>query len=323
MKKVLRKRVELGLDDPCWRNERFRFSYVFEKSNLKESLRLSGLIYPPWGIEEKGSLVLVSGWKRVLLLQELGWSTIPVEVKKERDIISIWQQLILENKSHRELSLVDKAFILKKVMAHGVDQEKIIQNFCGWLDIPPQMSWVERYVRITELDKASLEFIYQKKLPEYIIRFWLEYSAEERQLLIPWLVPLSQNKIKEVLEWLKEIALRDNLTPEQIVADFNRSSSTEEVSKSLAPPAEAFRDYLRQKRYPAYTQALARYKSILREIGWPENIELSPFPYFEKDEFQVSFTFSNEKEFRKKVDQLVKLSKTSGIKKIFFFQKND
>ncbi|MCD6193843.1 MAG: hypothetical protein J7L26_10295, partial [Candidatus Aminicenantes bacterium] len=153
--------------------------------------------------------------------------------------------------------------------------------------------------------------------------FWLEYSAEERQLLIPWLVPLSQNKIKEVLEWLKEIALRDNLTPEQIVADFNRSSSTEEVSKSLAPPAEAFRDYLRQKRYPAYTQALARYKSILREIGWPENIELSPFPYFEKDEFQVSFTFSNEKEFRKKVDQLVKLSKTSGIKKIFFFQKND
>lgn len=323
MKKPLKKRIELQLDDPCWQDERFRFSYVFEKTTLKESLRLSGLICPPWGIEEKGSLVLVSGWKRVLLLKELGWPSVPVEVKEEEDIISIWQQLILENQSHRQLSLVDKAFIFKKVMAQGIEKEKIIQNFCIWLDIPPQISWVERYARIAELERASLEFIHQKQLPEYVVRLWLEFTPEERRLLLPWLPRLSQSKIKEILEWIREISLRDGLSPEQILVDFYRSYSVEDGPESSPAAPEIFRKYLREKRYPTYSQAVSHFNTILKEMSWPEDIELSPFPYFEKDEFQVSFTFSDEKEFREKVSRLAELSNTEDIKKIFFFKKND
>jgi|Deesub1362B_J571_1020462.scaffolds.fasta_scaffold00006_99 hypothetical protein len=312
--------MTISLNDPCFQDESFRFSYVFDGQDLKESLLLTGLIYPPWGIGQKGQFLLVSGWKRVLTARELGWKTIPVLVAEETDREKIWQRLILENKAHRQLSLVDKAFIIKKMVQMGISKEKVVKEGCSWLDIPPRIDWVKVYIQIAELDFETLQLIYDKRLPEFIVRFLFGYTTEERLLLLPWLRRLSQSKIKEVLESLKEMALRDHLQPEQIVADFKKSCPPEEMAGHISQVAEKFRIYLQEKRFPHYCQTMSQFKSILTEIGWPQEIKITPFPYFEKDEFQVSFSFSKESEFRDKVIKLFALAKTRAVKKLFFLK---
>jgi len=313
------KTINLSLNNPAFQDERFRFSYIFAQDDLKTSLLLSGLIYPPWGIEEKkGKFILVSGWKRVVVARELGWKEIPFLVIQETKPEIIWVKLIAENKAHRQLQMVDKAFIIKKMLKMGISRERIKKGICSLLEIPPLVEWISFYEHLAELERETIKVIAAKNLPEYIVRLLFDYAQEERQALIPWLEHLSQNKIKEVLENLQEIALRDQLRPAQIISAFRALEGDRKGEKDLARQAEKWREHLKEKRFPCIQATFLKFQSLLKEINWPPEIEIKPSPFFERNDLRVSFEFTNENELKHMASKLLTLSQNKKIKQLFF-----
>lgn len=306
--------INIPLKNIAFQDERFRFSYIFKKDDLKASLLLSGLIYPPWGIAEKrGKFILVSGWKRVIVTRELGWKEIPFLVEKETEPERIWQKLIVENKAHRQLHVVDKAFIINKMIKMGINREIIIEKICPLLESPPLLDWINFYEKLAKLERETLEFIYEKELPEFVVNLLFGFSSEERKSLLPLCKYLSLNKTKEVLENLQEIALRDHLRPGQIISEFKASIDQKEGERDLAQQAEKWREFLKEKRFPYYQNMLNKFHSLLNKINWPSEIEIKPSPYFEKDEYRVSFSIKSENDLKKKAKKLLNIGNEKNI----------
>ena len=59
------------------------------------------------------------------------------------------------------------------------------------------------------------------------------------------------------------------------------------------------------------------FESLLRKIDWPDEIAISPSPFFEEENFTVTFDFENEKQLKASLLKLDELSARRDFSKIF------
>jgi hypothetical protein len=74
---------------------------------------------------------------------------------------------------------------------------------------------------------------------------------------------------------------------------------------------------LRKKRYPALSSMQDSFESLLRKMDWPEEIRISPSPFFETENFTVTFDFENEQGLKASLLKLEELSARRDFAEIF------
>jgi ParB family chromosome partitioning protein len=303
---------ELDLEDT-----RFRISEFFSSDRLALSIKKIGLLHPLLVTLREGRFVLVSGWKRLSACLRLGISSAPVHILDEPDDLKAFLFALYENLAWPEFPLLEKAEIVARLLTFGMAKSRIMKNFLPLLQVPPTAFYLESLLSISRLGPDPKKAIAGKNLPFQIARMLVEFQAEDLERIIPLLLPLGQNKQKEVLEDLLEISKRKNVSPRDIL---ERQGIQAILQSSKWPPvqkSERVRLALRRERFPHLTAWEESFQSALRELGWPKGISLEPAPYFETDDLEASFRFSDEREFRAHLQKLLEVSSRQEFQKIF------
>ena len=311
------KKEKLSIDDISLKDERFRISYYFPLDELILSIKKIGLINPPLVAFRDKHIILVSGWKRVLACAELAITHIPVFLIEEEDELEIFLKAFYENLATREFSLLDKAEILNRLKRFGEDEQNIVRHYMPLLNIPRTLPYLDSLMAISQLEPEAKRFIQEKSMPLLPASLLAEFNPEERRLLFPLLSPLGQNKKKEILENLQDISRRIGTPAEKILSaqEILKIQSSEKLSS--LQKAEKVRFLLKRKRYPAFSSWEESFESLLKKMRWPKEITIRPTPYFEDEEFSVTFSFENKEKFNANLLKLQELASREEFSKIF------
>jgi hypothetical protein len=311
------KKKQLALKEINLKEERFRTSYHFSLQKLKLSLEKIGLLHPPLVTLQDNRFILVSGWKRVLACLELSFTAIPVYVIEKENELQTFLLALYENLGTREFSPMEKAEILARLKKFGEDEKKIIRHFLPLLDIPQTLSHLDAYLAFSRFGPEMKRAVHEKNMPFSSLKLLTGFTRQEQKLLLPLLLPLGQNKQKEILEDLLEIALRNDVPAQSML--LSGEIKTIQANETLTPlqRADKIRSLLREKRYPVYTSWKESFDSLLNKMKWPREITVNPSPFFEEDNFTVIFSFESQEQFKTSLLKLKELSSRDEFLEIF------
>jgi len=288
------KREKLDIKEIFLKDERFRTSYHFSLEKPKLSLKEVGLLHPPLVALRNDRFILVSGWKRILACVELSLSPLPVLITEEKDDLKTFLMAFYENLATREFSLLEKAEILASLKRLGEDEKRIIQHYLPLLDIPATLSHLDSYLSFSQFEPEVKKAIHEKNMSFLSVKPLVELSSQERERLLPLLLPLGQNKRRELLEDILEVSRMNNTPVQKTLLSPEIQAVQESETLTLLQKADRTLLLLRKKRYPALSSMQDSFESLLRKMDWPEEIRISPSPFFEEEDFTVRFSFKNE-----------------------------
>jgi hypothetical protein len=314
------KKENLSHNKIFLKDERFRISYYFDLEKLVTSIREIGLLNPPLVTRRNGRFILVSGWKRVMACLNLSLSPIPVLVVQGKGELETFLIAFYENLATGEFSLVEKVEIIAILKKFSEEEKKIVCHYLPLLDIPPTLSHLDSYLAFSQFEPELKKFIHEKNLPFSLAELFSEFSTSERKRLLPLVLPLSQNKMTEFLESLKEISRRDELPVRRILASKEAKDILGSRRLSSLQKADRIRLVLRKKRYPNLSSWEESFDSLRKKMRWPREITLSPTPYFEEKRLSVDFNFENQEEFKASLLKLEELASKREFSELFKFK---
>lgn len=311
------KKINIALNDIFLEDEMFRISYFFSLEKLIPSLKKVGLISPPLVTIRGKRFILVSGWKRVLACLKISLSPIPVFVIEKENDLNTFLMAFYENLASREFSLLEKAEILSKLKKFGEDEKKIVRHYMPLLDIPSTLSHFDSFAAFSQFEPEVKKVIHEKNMPFPSVKLLAGFTPRERKFLLPLLAPLGQNKRKEILEDMKEISKKNDVSPEKILSSKEILDILGAERTSPLQKADKIRFLLRKKRYPTLSAWNDSFDSLLRKLEWPKEIMIKPSQFFEGENFSITFSFKNQEELRASLLKLQELASREELSKIF------
>jgi len=298
------KYEDVALERIAFDDSRFRISFFFGLSELKRSIAEIGLINPPAVVLRSNRIVVVAGWKRAEACRRLSFPSIPCRILEEPSDLQAFHISLHDNIMTRELSICERAEILKKLQDFGVGEETLVTGYLPLLGIPATRIHLEAHLAAASFDSESKEFIHEENTPYPVLACLIGLSRSERKSVLPFLRHLGRNKQKELVEHLMEISRRDSVSIMSVLSAPEIETVIRSHFFSEQQKAERVRAILRRKRYPALTATTDSFLAAVKSIAWPENIAVEPPPFFESEDVSVKFSFRSSEEFGKKVEEL-------------------
>jgi ParB family chromosome partitioning protein len=304
------------IDDIDFSDQRYRISYFFSADRLVQSIKEVGLIYPPVVVDGGKSLIPVTGWKRLMVCRKLALAPLSVFVCNQKNDLINFRLALFENWAARDFDLVEKSEILSKLKKFMVKDEEVIRDYLPLLKVPPTFDYFVLFRKISKLSRKEKKNIFDGNMALPVVEQLVRFSPEERRLLFPFLLCLSQNKGKELLGNAKEVSLKKKIPVKVILASNRYKAVLDSTKLSLFQKAEKIRQLLKEDRFPQLSARQKAFESAKKNLSWPRDMDISATPYFEDDEIHVQFSFKNEENFFKKLSLLRKTAESEDLARL-------
>ncbi len=305
---------KIDLDD-----QTYRISCDNNITNIIDSIKKIGLINSCVLKKEKEKYIIVSGYKRIKALKQIGEKQVFAKVIKpegaKKDIDFLCAKIaIIENSFYRELNTIEllkAVFILNK----SLSIKEIALNSLFIFNHNLNMKIIENLLKVHDMDQKIHDLIIDKKLSMNNAVKLHKYESDiiNGFINIFQKVRMGQNKQSEIIVNCHEIARRDNinlvdlLTDKRILDIINQDNPDENFKGNL------LRSLLGKLRYPEMTKAYENLKTGIKALKIEPEIKLLPPDNFEGEKYSVSFDFRNIKEFEKNVLKLMSIYKNPSF----------
>ena len=301
------------------RDTTFLLSYGYNLNPIRQSIKQIGVLNPPiLRKRHNAAHQIICGYKRIRILKELGVISCPcilVPAKtgdKESLLLSLY-----DNTSHRELNVVEKSMAIDK-LKHYYSEEEIVHRFLPLLALHPHLTQLKIIEPLSTLEKEAKDALIEGRISEQTALLFSQTDRETRKVLFKFLsdLRLSVSSQAEVLEYISEIAARENLPVKKVVCASELQSLLGNKKWSQPQKGEAIRTYLRERRYPQFAAKEKKFKHDLTQLGLSSRIRLTPPPFFEGNRYQLTVNFEDLEELRKRLRELKSLFKNSALRNI-------
>lgn len=293
-------------DDTC------RLSLRIDPDALLVSIRTLGLINPPV-LRQRRDLKyqIVCGFRRIMACNSLGMREIKVRVLKESFTeVDALKLAILDNRSHRKLSVVEQAQGIQKLSAHLPRQNRleILSSLLGF----PENQKVFNKIKALSLLPVVIQAGVEDEIVSFEAAVDLNGFSHEDSLSFFELfrvLKLSQNKQREVITLVQEIALREYLKPGEVLQSEEIRTILERPELNKNEKGSKARAYLKRRRFPTLAKTEERFSKELKALKLNEHIKITAPPYFEGGPHKLRMTFKSMKDFnecRKTLDAMAK-----------------
>lgn len=123
--------------------------------------------------------------------------------------------------------------------------------------------------------------------------------------------------MRDLMDWLEEIALRDRLTIEAILATQPISEIESNPRLGRADKVKRIKEAVRRLRFPRLAQTEESIRARIQELKLHPGIRLTAPPGLEGGRLRVELSASTSEELKGLTDKLAAATNTNTVKEIF------
>jgi len=300
-------------DDTC------RLSLRTDSDALVASIRDVGLINPPI-LRQRQDLKyqIVCGFRRIKACQSLGWHEIRARVLlgdlPELDLLKL---AILDNRSHRPLNVIEQARGIEKLSAH-IPSRNRLEVLASVLGFPPNQKVFGKLSKLCRLPESIQAGVLDETITFEAAVDLHELSPEDALSFFDLFkgLKLSQNKQREVITLVQEIAIREDLQPGHVLQSKEIRTIMDQPELNQNEKGLKVRAYLKQRRFPMLAKAEEWFSKERKALKLNEHVHLTPPPYFEGGPYTIRMTFKSMKDFDERCKTLDAMAKNPALRRL-------
>lgn len=169
------------------------------------------------------------------------------------------------------------------------------------------------------IDERILRYGKEKGFHAHTLERWLNLAEPDREAilgLVQCLKP-SENHLRDFLDWLDEISLRDGLSPRDVLSGepLVRISSDPRLSRS--DKLKRIKEEVRRLRFPRLSRIEDAIQQTVRDMRLSSRIQVIIPPGLEGVTVTVQVKASTHEELKRLVGEVEKASETEAMREIF------
>lgn len=291
-------------------DDSYRITFSPDLESLKRSIKAVGVIQP-LNVRHtpEGTYQIVTGYKRVLAMQELERQSVPVLVHEPNDLSPtqafLWN--LHDNATARPLNLIEQSIAIRKlVQFYSMPEEDIVKNFLPLMNQDPSFKILHQLVSLDSLTEPMKKHVIKTSIALSSASRIAEFSPSTQQALMQVLVKIqpSTNKLNELLSLLREISARDAISVEEILTRYQLLQVVADPAATSVDKVTALRQALRGIRLPQLTERQKMLADLIQGLELPDAAKLVADPYFENKNMKLEYQFSHPSELTSLVKKI-------------------
>jgi ParB/RepB/Spo0J family partition protein len=312
MERIMRTVEHIPLTTIDLEDETFLITFMPDLKLLQASIKLVGLL-EPLILREKTDKTyqIVCGFKRIEALRLLAIAEAAAFVYPQGELDDLQAlALTIGHNITRPLNLVEKAQALAKLLSFGVSEREVIDRYLPLFSFQPHMRILKQVLDLLALEKGLQEYLVQEKLSLAAAARLLDLDQQGQKSMIPLLLTLrpGENRIKEIISFLREISLRDDVSISALLAKHDIVAILADVRTPCPQRLEQVRRIIKQMRFPLLTEMEQKFAAYKQSLSLPPQISFHPPPFFEGEEFRMELRFKEFHSFRNLVSRLCRIA---------------
>ncbi|MBF0100401.1 MAG: hypothetical protein HQK77_05780 [Desulfobacterales bacterium] len=310
-------------------DEMFRISLDCDHTDLKSSIDSFGLISHPivlhQNINQFKSYRIVCGFKRIAACLSLGFPTVDVKSLRFNDVdeksihLTCIQLSIEDCVFQRKLNIVEQASVVGKLFVLIGTQSQWQDTASSILKIQQNPLYIEKLLRIDKLPLPVKQWVVQERI-SFNTAIALSELESELSIQLADLfaeLMLSVNKQNELLTLIKEIAIRDGCTIQNVLEHGEMKTIMDNPDQNRNERTQSIRHYLKKRRFPEISKHIEAFDHILKTIKLSSKIKITPPEYFEGNTYMMQIQFRNWNELVNHKDTIERILSHNDFKKWF------
>ncbi|GIX46767.1 MAG: hypothetical protein KatS3mg131_0978 [Candidatus Tectimicrobiota bacterium] len=295
---------EIDLDDHA-----FVVTYRPPLQELERSVARAGVLTPVHlrAFPGKAQLQVVCGYKRLLACQQTGRQQVPALVHQALSEEEALWLAVHDNLGTRAFNAVEKGRILRRLRdAFGYSPGRLAEEVCPLLTLPPRRDTVEAYCTLAALEEPLPAAVVEGALPLEAALWIGRHQGADREALLALFtgLKLSSSRARELATFIDEICRRERCSAAALLQRLGVTAVLAEAGLDGPQKLERVRRLLYEARYPQLSAHEQRFREALRRLRLPPQVSLRPPPYFEGQQYQVSFPFGTRQELARIAERL-------------------
>jgi hypothetical protein len=301
------------------------FSFDTPVDSLKKSIEELGIIHPVTLSQVDNRFRIICGHKRIKIVSQLKINKIPAIILCPAPSEESMMMLNLsENQFSNYYSDIEKGVILSKLYAVKIPEMRIIEKYMPMLALEKSKKLLSDYLSANELTTGLKTLLHKMNIPLRIFSVFFGWSdqsnlAAERffSILRPGI-----NKWRDLLEWIEEISIRDEITPSNL---FELPELQSIINQhDLAPNVryERIREVLYSRRYPILSELRVRLARSLDGLKLDDKTRVHVQDSFESDDIRIEMKFRTREDFVNQLEKLVRASDSEALDELIHIFKN-
>jgi len=293
-------------------DETFSVNFMPDLQRLRSSIEEIGLIQPVLLKKKTNGYRIISGFRRISVMKELGKSEVESRVfeEKETDEFRLFSLSLHENSITRGFNAVEKAIALDKLIHRfQIEPSVVIKGFLPSLALEPNEKILNTYLSLARMEDEIKQYVLREEVSRSNIRRLSALTSDDRRAFLSFVSPLKlgENRLREVLTLLEEISRRNRCTTNDIGRrpEIQAILSQEELTPSQK--TERIKKVLMNLRYPKMHQLEEAFDKKRKDLNLPSDILLHHQPFFEGKGLRVEFQFETKEEYRAILSTLSRL----------------
>jgi ParB family chromosome partitioning protein len=293
-------------------DETFSVNFMPDLQRLRSSIEEIGLIQPVLLKRKLNGYQIVSGFRRISVMKELGKPEIESMLveEKETDEFRLFSLSLHENLTTRGFNAIEKAIALDKLIGRfQIEFSVVIKNFLPPLDLEPNEKILNTYLSLARMEDEMKQYVLREEVSRFNIRRLSALTSDDRRAFLSLASPLKlgENRLREILTLLEEISRRNRWRARDIVAqpEIQAVLSQEELTPSQK--TDRVKKVLMHLRYPKMHRLEEEFEKKRRDLNLPSRVVLHHPPFFEGKGLKVEFQFETMEEYRAILSALSRL----------------
>jgi hypothetical protein len=148
---------------------------------------------------------------------------------------------------------------------------------------------------------------------------WISWGPDDGAALLEVAVSLKagENHLRDLMDWLEEIALRDGITIGEVLQSKTISSIRTDLRLGRADRLKRIKDQIRRIRFPRLSQIEDSIQSKIRQLKLPSAVRILVPAGLEGGDLQIEFTASSPAEFKSILAKLGAAAESESLAEIY------
>ena len=293
-------------------------SFGFDIKPLAQSIDRVGLVNCPLLIENKNAkLTLITGYRRIHALKNLGWDMIPCRVLSESEVSPLECLLLnlYDNLATRNLNEVEKGMVLNRLNSQ-VPGKEMFEIYMPLLELPSNESALLFFIKLEqELDTEIKKYLVQKKISLQTVKILLKMESDERSHVFNFMSNLkfNINQQKQFIDNIIDLSAIENKPVYELLNEPSLKKILVNKHSNNPQKAKAILRLLRGRRFPSLVKAEKGFKKKVSSLNLPKSATIHAPPYFEEPHYRLEVLFKEGKELRETINRLAMTQDLDGL----------